>query len=382
MRHALLHLATVGLLAATSAAALPELTIEDAHFATRDGQPVSLRGVNVGNWLLIEPWMLGVADQGMGAEYAFDQLLIERFGEARHAELKKAWRDNWIQADDFAAIRDFGFNTVRVPFHHAVIEDMDNLGHIADGGFEYLDRAVRWAADNDLYVILDMHAAPEHQSKDGPSGRVDYNRLWKDEAAQGRFVSLWREIAERYKDEPNVAGYDLVNEPWGDFNDAHADVYGRTIDRAVQAVREVDDDTPILVAALLGGNFSPFEQQLNDRDAHPAWRHIALTDHYYPGLFGSEPVMLSHARHVANLADRIEQYRGWGTPLVVGEMQVVFERLEQPRLMRWYFDYYNSLGWAPVAWSWKLAKPEAGVQADNWYCVTNAEPWAVDLRSD
>ena len=72
----------------------------------------------------------------------------------------------------------------------------------------------------------------------------------------------------------------------------------------------------------------------------------------------------------------------WNAPLVVGEMQVAHDRLQRPRLMRWYYDHYNSLGWAPFAWSWKLVKPEPGVQPDHWYCVTNGEPWTIDLRTD
>ena len=383
---ALAPLALALALAAAARAAPPmdKITVADGRFAGPDGREIKLRGVNLGNWFLIEPWMFGVRDDVLNNEYSVDELLRERFGPEKMADLKRLWRQNWITEADFAAVRDFGFNAVRLPFHYAMLEDPNDPGHVAAGGFEWLDRAVGWAADNGVYVVLDMHAAPEHQSKDAPSGRVGYNRLWKDPVAQDRFVSLWRDIAAHYAGRGNVAAYDLVNEPWGEFNDAHAEVYGRTIDRAVKAVREADQDTPILIPALLGGNFRMFERIMDD-PAGPAshgWTGIAFTDHYYPGLFGSEPSLSSHARHVAGLRGRIAQMKRWNAPLVVGEMQVVFDRLQQPRLMRWYYDYYNSLGWAPFAWSWKLVKPEAGVRPDGWYCVTNAEPWAVDLRND
>ena len=366
------------------ASALPKITIADGHFADSAGKPIDLRGVNLGNWLLIEPWMMGVRDDYLNNEYNVDELLQKRFGDEKLADLKKLWRENWITQSDFAAVHDFGFNAIRLPFNYLMIEDKQNLGHVRDGGYEWLDKAVAWAADNDLYVVLDMHAAPENQSKDNPSGRSGHNMLWKDPKAQDRFVSLWTDLAAHYAGRENVAAYDLVNEPWGEFNDAHAAVYAKTIDRCVKAVRGADPETPILIAALLGGNFRPFDDILNDpkgMESH-GWTHIAFTDHYYPGLFGSEPTMASHARHVAGLKGQIEQMKKWNAPLVIGEMQVAFDSLQQPRLTRWYYDYYNRLGWAPFVWSWKLVKPEAGVQKDNWYCVTNAEAWTIDLRND
>ena len=359
---------------------LPKVTIHEAHFATADGL-VDLRGVNLGNWLLIEPWMLGIHDDALPSEYDVDQLLSKRFGDDRAGKLKTIWRDNWITEDDFFQIKAFGYNVVRLPIDHTVIEDPGRPGKLDDDGIRYVDRAIQWAAGHGLYVILDMHGAPGNQSRDAPSGRVDHNRLWTDAAAQDRLVSLWAELAARYAGKTNVAAYDILNEPWGDFNDAHHDAYGPIVDRCVKAIRGSDEATVILVAAQLGGNFDPVRRYLDDRD-QSGWTNVALTDHYYPGLFGSEPTLLSHARHDASLDAKAEQYRKWNAPLLVGEMQVVFERLHQPRLMRYYFDRYNDLGWAATAWSWKLIHPSGGVADDNWYSVTNARPWSVDLRHD
>ena len=65
-----------------------------------------------------------------------------------------------------------------------------------------------------MYIVLDLHAAPGGQGND--QGISDYDpskpNLWESEANQTKTVELWKKIAEKYADEPIIAGYDLINE--------------------------------------------------------------------------------------------------------------------------------------------------------------------------
>ena len=74
-------------------------------------QPVTLRGCNLGNWLMIEPWMLGgcldVPDQGQ-----LTDILSRRFGHERGTRLLDLYRESYITPRDFALIKSFGFNLV------------------------------------------------------------------------------------------------------------------------------------------------------------------------------------------------------------------------------------------------------------------------------
>ena len=81
-------------------------------------------------------------------------------------------------------------------------------------GFEMTDSLVSWCKQNNMYVVLDLHAAPGGQG--GNTGISDYNpaypSLWEDINNQHKTMSLWKKIAEHYVNEPAIAGYDFLNE--------------------------------------------------------------------------------------------------------------------------------------------------------------------------
>ena len=70
--------------------------------------------------------------------------------------------------------------------------------------FRYTDRALGWAKKHGMYVLFDLHGAQERQVDGKQSGQVGYNRFWDDPKAQERSLWLWKQIAARYKGEPNV----------------------------------------------------------------------------------------------------------------------------------------------------------------------------------
>src|SRR5690606_22837812 len=80
------------------------------------------------------------------------------------------------------------------------------------------DSLLAWCKANKMYLILDLHATPGGQGNDlNISDRnPDKPSLWESEANQQKMIALWRKLAEKYKDEPWIAGYDIINEPnWG-----------------------------------------------------------------------------------------------------------------------------------------------------------------------
>ena len=84
-----------------------------------------------------------------------------------------------------------------------------------DKGFELTDSVISWCAQNEMYVILDLHAAPGGQGQDAAISDYDPTKpsLWESKDNRDKMVALWKKIAERYADEQWVAGYDLLNEP-------------------------------------------------------------------------------------------------------------------------------------------------------------------------
>jgi aryl-phospho-beta-D-glucosidase BglC (GH1 family) len=82
-----------------------------------------------------------------------------------------------------------------------------------DEGFALLDRVVGWAAKYHLYVVLDMHCAPGGQTGANIDDSWGYPWLYDSEESQAAAVAVWKRIAEHYRDNPTVLGYDLLNEP-------------------------------------------------------------------------------------------------------------------------------------------------------------------------
>jgi len=167
------------------------------------GERVELRGCNLGNWFLLEMWMLDIHD--IRDQHEFELILERRFGRARKDRLMDVYRANWIHERDFPIVKRFGFNTVRLPFHYSLLEDDARPFELKPDAFRWLDHAVELAEKHGLYVILDLHGVQGGQSDDHTTGRAGQNKLWDSQRSQERVAWLWGEIAAHYKDSEIVA---------------------------------------------------------------------------------------------------------------------------------------------------------------------------------
>ena len=373
---------TASMFALVSAAAvaepLPALKLDGRHFVDSQGQIVTLRGCNLGNWFLIEPWMLGLRDERIRDQHDFLGVLKSRFGDEQAEALMDVYRTNWITPREFEVVRSFGFNVIRLPFHYSLLEDDDQPFTLRDDGFEWLDRAINMAEEVGIYVILDMHGVPGGQSTDMPSGRVGENRLWDEPVFQERTAWLWARIAERYRDRDTVIAYDLINEPWGDFQTDVRPKLLEIMDLIYQSIREQDPDTLIFMAGTLRG--MRFYGDPDDR----GWKNVGYTEHAYPGLFGTGPASLeTHARFIAvDLADKQRFVESVEAPFLMGEFNVVFDSAGGEQMMRRYYDEYAANGWLATMWSLRIVNRDGGIAADNWYLTTNAESFSLpDLHT-
>ncbi len=342
------------------------------------GEPVTLKGCNLGGWLLLEPWMLGIRDKRIRDQWDIVTTLNDRFGADRAEELLDAFRHNWIGPREIALAKSFGFNLLRVPFHHELLATEDEPRTLRGDAFEWLDRAVELAEQASMYVILDMHGAPGGQSIDMPTGRVNQNKLWTDVACRERMAWLWQRIAERYRDRNAVVAYDLINEPWGDFRTDVRPYLLKIVGELHESIRAVDNDTLVLAPGALQG--IRFYGDPRER----GWRNVGFTEHFYPGLFGQgAPTLETHARFLGlTVASRQVWIEKVNVPYLLGEFNVVFEAAAQPEMMRRYYDACAENGWLTTMWSLRIIDTRGGIAADNWYLITNEEPFSLpDLHS-
>src|SRR5438270_13879790 len=134
------------------------------------GDVVSLRGVNLGGWLLWEEWMCPMDSSGLKDALSARQTLISRFKESMADELIAAYEEAWITEQDLDNIAELGMNVVRVPFWYPNLLKDD--GTWRTNAFDRLDWVVSKAWQRGIYTILDLHGAPGGQSKEQTTGAI------------------------------------------------------------------------------------------------------------------------------------------------------------------------------------------------------------------
>jgi endoglucanase len=352
--------------------ALPALHVSGPDLVQADGSRVLLKGCNLGNWHVIEPWMLETT-KGFGDQYELVNLLTKRFGANDSERLMDLYRASWITPRDLKTIRSFGMNVVRLPMNYRLLEDDGNPFHLRKDAWHWIDRAVDMAENQGIYTILDMHGAQGGQSEYDHTGRRGQNKLWSVPENQQRLTWLWSELAKRYRNRSAVVAYDLFNEPYGGKKSDQLSVFKKVL----AAVREVDPEK--LVYAM--GNFDGFEHYGDP--ATNGWKNVGFEMHYYPGLFGNgDPTVANYSRHLEVLAQVAKQVRKLNVPFLVGEMNVVFDSAGGAGMMRRAFDTDASYGWGTTMWSYKTVGKSGGFNGDSWAMATNHKPeQEIDFRT-
>jgi aryl-phospho-beta-D-glucosidase BglC (GH1 family) len=225
-----------------------------------DGKPLLLRGINLGNWLEPEGYMF-LFDDGPQSPREIEAFFNELVGPTEAAAFWQDYRKRFITEADIRFIQQTGLNSVRIPFHYKFFVS-------GDDGFRWLDAAIEWCDKAGLWVILDMHCAPGGQTGTNIDDSWGYPWLFESEEAQDTTCQVWKRIAEHYRDEPAVIGYDLLNEPIPHF--PRLQKYNSKLEplykRITRAIREVDQNhLVILGGAQWDTNFqvfgSPFDSK-------------------------------------------------------------------------------------------------------------------------
>ena len=114
-----------------------------------------IKGVNLGNWLVLEKWMSPALFEGTTAEdeYYLPRQLSKEVYEARI----KIHRAEYITERDFLHIKALNLNCVRILFLFYLWRQRA----IYRLYFKNLDNAFNWAKKYDLQILLDLHTAPE-----------------------------------------------------------------------------------------------------------------------------------------------------------------------------------------------------------------------------
>ena len=194
------------------------LTTSGENIVDKNNNPILLRGVGLGGWMLQEPYMMKVVG-GARNQQEFKSKLEGLIGEERTQEFFDSWLQNFVTEKDVDSIASWGFNSIRLPMHYNLFtlpiqQENGNENTWLDKGFDIVDNLLSWCEKNELYLILDLHAAPGGQGYDEAISDYDpnYPSLWESDLNKQKTVALWGKLAERYKNEEWIGGYDILNE--------------------------------------------------------------------------------------------------------------------------------------------------------------------------
>ena len=158
--------------------------------------------------------------------------------------------------EDVDSLASWGFNSIRVPLHYNLftlpIQEEPNADQNTwlETGFEIIDNVLSWAEPHKMYVILDMHAAPGGQGRNSEISDYDPSKpsLWESERNKTKLVELWKKIAERYKDNKWIGGYDLINETNWDLPGGVA--LREELERITTAIRSEGDNQILYLSQI------------------------------------------------------------------------------------------------------------------------------------
>lgn len=185
----------------------------------QNGQEVILRGIGLGGWMLMEGYMMQSSDVA-DTQHELKDKLIELMGEEKTDEFYDAWLANHVTKGDVDSLASWGFNSIRLPMHYNLftlpieLEPIPGENTWLNEGFTLVDSLLQWCTSNNIYLILDLHAAPGGQGENAAICDYDPSKpsLWESKANRNKTVALWKKLAERYRTEGWIGGYDLINE--------------------------------------------------------------------------------------------------------------------------------------------------------------------------
>ena len=264
------------------------LRVHNRQIVDQEGQPVRLRGFNVGGWLNMEDFINGY----VGTEHRLRGTMARILGVEKARFFFDRLLDHFFTEDDVIFIKSSGANVIRIALNYRQFEHDHSPFKYLEAGFARLDKAIKWCGDHGLYVILDLHAVQGWQNTDWHSDNANRATFfWTHPHFQDRFVALWEKFAERYQGNETVAGYNVMNEPatgWpnGRFS-AEPNSQWKLINaiyrRVVAAIRAIDPDHII----FLEGDY--YSSQFDGLDAPFAENLVYSSHNYTMAGFGPGP---------------------------------------------------------------------------------------------
>ncbi len=327
------------------------------------GRPVLLKGVNFGGWLMMEAYFTFAPNLPVRI---FEKEFTKERGSKALKDLLTRYRDNFITEADFKQVASWGMNCVRLPFHYKIAADTQAI--------TYLDKAIGWARKHQVYLILDLHAAYGAQNPDWHSDSLNgMTELWTKRSNRHRTYLLWERLADRYKDETIIAGYDVLNESVLESTGLLNEFYRESI----KAIRRSDKDHMLFIEG------KHWAQQIDCLESFADDNWVYSIHFYEPNEFSFNLIpFLRYPWATCNkdvLHRRMEGYfrlaQKAQRPVHVGEFGVNYRQglFNEHSYLRDLFKAFNDFGFHWNYWTYKAVKNH--MFPDAIYSYYPNSPW-------
>ncbi|MBS7634191.1 glycoside hydrolase family 5 protein [Candidatus Bathyarchaeota archaeon] len=250
-----------------------------------------------------------------------------------------------MKSKHFVLIKQAGFSSVRIPLHPFRDDGIDEKNKLRDEWLKVLDWAVDQALSNGLMVVLDFHEFVA-MGKD-PLGNKD------------RFLSTWKQMAERYRNSPDNVIFEILNEPHEELT---PELWNQFYHEALSIIRETNPERTVIIGP---GNWNDI-YYLDYLKLPKDDRNIIVTVHYYrpmdfthqgaiwagrgnkvgvkwKGTMEEEQVIVKDFEKAQAWSERIER------PLFLGEFGV-YDKADMASRVR-YLSFVARLA-EKMGWSW------------------------------
>ncbi len=330
---------------------LDYLQVKGNQIVNSQGESVHLRGFCLGGWLNMENFMAGYP----GAESSFRQAMANVLGGAKAAFFFERFLHYFAGEADFHFIKSLGCNLVRVAFNYRHFEDDLDPGNYREDGFTWFDKVIGWGKAAGVYVVPDFHAVQGWQSSgwhcDNPGGPPQF---WVHPHFEDRTIALWEAIASRYKDEPAIAMYGIMNEPEAHDPDRLNHYYARVN----EAIRTIDTRHILnFEGNHYSQDFSQLDPPVDPNAVYASHLYVppGLDDVHYPGLVGE--VNYNREAIESIYRQRRSYCARFNVPHWLSEFGPIYNQLEfipdKLRVMADYLDIIESYGDHWTIWNYK-----------------------------
>ncbi|KAH8895202.1 glucan 1,3-beta-glucosidase [Thozetella sp. PMI_491] len=298
------------------------LRVRGTDIVNEAGEKIVLKGAAIAGFLNMENFITGYS----GHEHEHRAALARVLGEKKAKFFFDRLIHHFFSEADAAYYASLGLNCIRIPLNYRHFIDPNNPETIKQEGMDMLDRCVNLCAKYNIYVVLDLHAAPGGQNQDWHSDAgVSRAMFWEFKDFQDRAIQLWEALARRYAGNPVVAGYNPLNEP-ADPEYIRLTAWYR---RAEKAIRAID---PEHILFIDGNTYSMDFSRFTPEDLFP---NVVYSCHDY-SIFGFpigevyEGTDEQKQKNRTNFERKIQFMRKHNVPIWNGEFGPVYadERTE------------------------------------------------------